>query len=205
MSYTQTLKDTLRAIHTADASAASLLRSAFIDHGSVSDPEKRSHLEFALHTEDEAERIASLLESSGIRVHRTIRRGSHVIYIKDSAVIGDLLFLIGAKRESYSMLDAKILKDYRNFANRVTNFENANIGKISKASAEQIAAIESVMQSGNFGNLPRELQEAATLRLENIGASLAEIGTMCNPPVTKSAVLHRMKRLMLIENRNASK
>ena len=93
-------------------------------------------------------------------------------------------------------METKILKEVRNNANRVTNFEHANLGKISKASAEQIAAINFIIEKGKFDTLPEELKQTANFRLENIEMSISELGEISVPAVSKSGIKHRMHRII---------
>jgi hypothetical protein len=116
--------------------------------------------------------------------------------LKSSEQIEDFLYYIDAPGTSFDLMETKILKDVRNNANRVTNFEHANLGKISNASAEQISAINFIIEKGKFDLLPEELKQTANLRLENIEMSLEEIGEISEPAVSKSGIKHRMQRII---------
>ncbi|MCL2773079.1 MAG: DNA-binding protein WhiA [Oscillospiraceae bacterium] len=174
----------------------SFFRGLFLSSGSISDPKDAYHLEFTIHNINTALDLQSILEEENIFLKYVERRKNHVLYLKSSEQIEDFLYYINAEKISFELMDVKILKDLRNNANRITNFENANLEKMSRASAEQIEAINSLIASGRFDLLPDELKRTAELRLENIEMSLQEIGEACEPAVTKSAIKHRMERIV---------
>ena len=168
----------------------------FLACGSVSNPQGAYHLEFALADETFATKIQAVLQSENMLFKSVKRRKQHVLYLKSSEQIEDFLYYINAEKFSFEMMETKILKSVRNNANRSRNFESANLDKMSRASAEQIAAIEHLQSIGKFDTLPKELKQTAILRLENIEMSLTEIGEASEPVVTKSAITHRMRKIM---------
>jgi len=171
-------------------------RGLFLSSGSISDPKDAYHLEFSLNDEKIAFEIKDLLDRENILLKYVKRRNKHVLYLKASERIEDFLYYINAEKISFDIMETKIFKDFRNNANRVTNFENANLEKISKASAEQIDAIKVIMKKGRLDSLPDELKQTAKLRLKNIELSTQEIGEISNPPVSKSGINHRMRRII---------
>ena len=173
----------------------SFFRGLFLSSGSISDPKDAYHLEFALSDEKTAFAIKALAETENIFLKYVKRRNKHVLYLKSSEQIEDFLYYIDIPKISFDLMETKILKDFRNNANRVTNFENANLEKISNASAEQIEAIKLIIEKGKFDSLPDELKQTADLRLKNIELSLQEIGEISNPQVSKSGIKHRMQRI----------
>jgi len=177
------------------------LRGLFLSCGSISDPQDAYHLEFALSCGDFAERVQTDLKSAGINIKYVKRRSKHVLYIKSSEQIEDFLYYIDAEKFMFELIDAKIIKSVRNDANRSRNFESANLDKMSRASAEQIEAIEELKSGGKFESLPEELKQTAELRLNNIELSLSELGEMSTPMVTKSAILHRMRKIINLAGR----
>jgi len=129
------------------------------------------------------------------------RRYVNVIYIKDSESIEELLTMMGAHISAMEIMNIKIYKDVRNLTNRRNNFENANLSRTVYASFDQVSAIEKLKNDGVFPALPDDLKQVATLRIENPDASLREIGELCEPKMSRSAVNHRLKKLMsLSEN-----
>jgi len=176
----------------------SFFRGLFLSCGSISDPKAAYHLEFAILREDLALEIKNIAYSENILLKYVRRRSKHVLYLKSSEQIEDFLYYIDAPKVSFDLMETKILKDVRNNANRITNFENANIDKISKASAEQIDAINLITAKGKFDALPDELKQTAALRLENIELSIQEIGEISEPAVSKSGIKHRMQRIIAI-------
>ena len=171
-------------------------RGLFLATGNISDPKGAYHLEFAIIDENVAIDIKDLLNSENIFLKYVKRRNKHVLYLKASEQIEDFLYYIHAEKISFDIMETKIFKDFRNNANRVTNFENANLEKISKAAAEQIEAIKLIIKKGKFDLLPEELQQTAKLRLRNIELSTQEIGEISYPAVSKSGITHRMRRII---------
>jgi len=171
-------------------------RGLFLSSGNISDPKDTYHLEFAIFDEDIAHDIKDMANSENILLKYVKRRNKHVLYLKSSEQIEDFLYYINAEKISFDLMETKILKDVRNNANRITNFENANLEKISKASAEQIEAVRLIMKKGGFSSLPDELKQTAKLRLRHIELSLREIGEISHPPVSKSGMKHRMEKII---------
>ena len=176
----------------------SFLRGLFLAGGSISDPADAYHLEFAISDGDLARRIKETAETENIFFKYVRRRNKHVLYLKSSEQIEDFLYYIHAEKISFDLMETKILKEVRNNANRVTNFESANLEKISQASAKQIEAVKLIVKKGGFESMPEELKQTAKLRLRHIELSIREIGEISSPPVSKSGILHRMQKIMNI-------
>jgi len=205
MSYSNKVKELLKTVETREDpddndNNKSFFRKLFISSGSISDPNDAYHLEFAISDENTAREIKDLAHSENIFLKYIKRRSKHVLYLKSSEQIEDFLYYIDAPKISFDLMETKIIKEVRNNANRVTNFDNANLGKISEASARQIAAINFITEKNKFSTLPEELKQTANLRLENIEMSIQEIGEISEPPVTKSGIKHRMQRIIDIAN-----
>jgi len=174
----------------------SFFRGLFLSAGSISDPKDAYHLEIVIADKNLAFEIKDLLDGENIFLKYVKRRNKHVLYLKASEQIEDFLYYIHAEKISFDIMETKIFKDFRNNANRVTNFENANLEKISKASAEQIKAIKLLIKKGGFDLLPDELKQTAKLRLRHIELSTQEIGEISRPPVSKSGIIHRMRKII---------
>ena len=184
------------ADYKCDNCYKAFFRGLFLACGSISDPQDAYHLEFALTDENSAAEIQAALSGANIFLKSVKRRKNHVLYLKSSEQIEDFLYYINAEKFMFDIMETKIIKSVRNDANRSRNFESANLEKMSRASAEQINAIEYLKSSGKFENMPEELKQTAELRLDNIEMSLQEIGEASVPAVTKSAIVHRMKKIM---------
>ena len=171
-------------------------RGAFLAGGSVTDPAKRYHLELATpHLKVSAE-ASVLLREIGFSAKETSRAGNSILYFKQSDTIEDFLTAIGAQVSAMGVMEAKVEKDLRNGVNRRVNCETANLSKAVDASFEQLAAIRRLEEAGVLERLPQKLQETARLRRENPEATLSELAEMPDPPVSKSAINHRMRKLM---------
>ena len=172
------------------------LAGAFISCGSVTEPIKEYHLEFAVPFEELCTDLKKLLERLGIMSKYVERKGLYVLYFKGSEDIEDMLTLMGATKSSIELMNVKILKDVRNKANRIANCDAANIERTLKASEKQIEDIEYIMNTEGFESLTPELRNMAELRLENPDVSLKELGEMLDKPVGRSGANHRLKKLM---------
>ena len=171
-------------------------KGAFLSCGTISDPQKSYHLEFVVPYRTLSFDLLKLLTEAGIKAKHMVRRYVNVIYIKDSESIEELLHIMGASMSAFEIANIKIFKNFRNVSNRRTNFDEANTSRVAAAACEQIYAIRSLRESGAFSLLDPELQQIASLREENPDASLSELGAMLAPPMTRSAVNHRLKKLV---------
>jgi hypothetical protein len=124
------------------------------------------------------------------------RKGSFVVYVKGSERVADLLTFMGAPSAAMQLMQVKMLKEVRNNVNRKTNFETANIDKTATAAAQQVLAIEKLMKSPAYADLPEELKELALLRLRNPDMSLRELGENLSRPLSRSGVDHRLRRIL---------
>ncbi|WP_050354712.1 DNA-binding protein WhiA [Gottschalkia purinilytica] len=173
----------------------SYIRGAFLGGGSISNPEKTYHLEFVTHSQDHSKDLSKLINSFGLNSKIVTRKDNYVVYLKEGEQIVDLLNIIGAYSALLRLEDIRILKEVRNNVNRIVNCETANLAKTINASIRQIENIEYIDTTIGINNLPSNLIDIARLRLEHREASLKELGMMLNPPVGKSGVNHRLRKL----------
>ena len=174
----------------------SFLRGAFMAGGSVTDPEKRYHLELATSHQRVSREVYALLMEQGFFPKDTVRGGNSILYFKQSDYIEDVLTALGAPVCAMQIMEAKVEKDLRNGVNRRVNCETANLGKAVDAAQEQLAAIRRLEADGRYAELPDKLRKTAELRKENPEATLLELAQMQDPPLTKSAINHRMRKIM---------
>ena len=172
------------------------LRGAFLAGGSVTDPEKRYHLELDTGHAQVSREVAALLTEMGFLPHSVRRGGSSVIYFKQSEHIEDLLTTIGAPAAAMDIMTAKVDKEIRNGANRAMNCDMANVNKTIDAALEQKNAIQRLQENGRLERLPEKLRQTALLRLQYPEMSLSQLAEKCDPPVTKSCMNHRMRKLL---------
>lgn len=171
------------------------IRGAFLGGGSVSDPEKGYHLEFITHSEEYGESLKDLINEFGLDSKLIDRKANHIVYIKEGDQIVDLLNIIGAHKALLDFENVRIVKQMRNDVNRLVNCETANLNKTVNAAMRQVQDIELIKSSVGLGALPEGLVQLAELRLEQPEASLKELGEMLDPPVGKSGVNHRFKKI----------
>ena len=179
-----------------DHCRTAFLRGAFLAGGSVTDPEKRYHMELATSHQQASREVSTLLQEMGF-LPRTVQRGADaLLYFKQSEHIEDLLTKIGAPAAAMDIMTAKVDKEIRNGANRAMNCDMANVNKTLDAAQEQVAAIEKLRNAPQWEKLPEKLRQTAALRLTYPELSLTQLAERCDPPVTKSCINHRMRKLM---------
>lgn len=174
------------------------IAGAFLSCGTISSPEKDYHLEFSIPYFNLSKSLQTLLDEIELKPKYVNRNGYNVIYFKGSESIEDCLYLMGASDAMFEMMNIKIVKDFRNKANRQANCETANINRMVNAVAEQIMAIDKIWKLKGREYLPENLQNAAELRYDNPDLSLIELSQLCNPPLSKSGLNHRLKRIVEI-------
>lgn len=171
------------------------LRGAFLAIGSMSDPTKGYHLEFDCTDERKARQLQEAIRSFDIESKIILRKKYHVVYLKEGSGIVDLLNVCEAPVSLMNLENMRILKEMRNSVNRRVNCETANIAKTVTASARQVEDIEFLRIHYGFQNLPEPLRRMAEMRLEYPDAPLKELGERFDPPLGKSGVNHRLRRL----------
>jgi DNA-binding protein WhiA len=182
------------------------LRWAFLSGGSVSDPEKTYHLEINNHKPDYANEIGRVMNTFGLHARLIKRKGNYVIYIKEGEDIVDFLNIIGAHNALLELENVRILKEMRNNVNRIVNCETANLEKTVNASVRQVENIKYIRDNIGFERIPENLREIAEVRLEYSDSNLKELGELLDPPLGKSGVNHRLRKLDIIaENAKESK
>ena len=174
------------------------LRGMFLACGSMSDPGREYHLEFVCSTQQQGAQVLRTLQKENLTGRMVPRRKYFVVYLKEAEEIISLLSLMGAHSALMEMENSRILKDIANDVNRRVNFETSNLMKTATAAEHQAEDIRYIEQHGGFGRLPEGLRAVAELRLSHPDATLKELGELCDPPVGKSGVNHRLRRLSQI-------
>lgn len=177
------------------------LRGAFLSVGSMSDPAKGYHLEFDCTDQRKAEQLQKVMEAFDIESKIISRKKYYVVYLKEGSGIVDLLNVCEAPVSLMNLENLRILKEMRNSVNRRVNCETANIAKTVNAAARQVQDIEFLRVHYGFQKLPDALREMAEIRLENPDAPLKELGEYFNPPIGKSGVNHRLRKLSQLAER----
>ncbi len=177
--------------------AQHFLRGLFIASGSVTDPERQYHLEIKLTNEERLADISDYLSDMFDKrpINITRKSGQGLVY-KNSTLIEDMLTACGANHSLFSLINKKIESELRNNANRATNCETRNIANAVAASEKQIAAIDALDAAGELDKLPAELRETAQLRRLYPDMPLSELGARHAPPISKSGINHRIKKLL---------
>lgn len=174
----------------------SFLRGAFLAGGSVTDPKKGYHLELTTSHQNVSREMLALMREMDFSPKLASRKGNSVIYFKQSEYIEDFLTAIGAPVSAMDVMTAKLEKDLRGSVNRRVNCDAANLDKVVEASQGQLEAIRQLQQTGRLETLPEKLQLTAQLRMDHPEDTLAQLAQLCDPPITKSALNHRLRKLV---------
>lgn len=171
------------------------IRGAFLASGSISNPSKAYHFEIVCRTVPQAMQLRNTINSFNMDAKIVARKKNQVVYVKEGANIVDLLNIMEAHEALMNLENVRIVKEMRNSVNRQVNCETANISKTVNAAVRQIEDIRYIQSKKGLESLPDNLKEIAVLRLEYPDAPLKELGTYLNPPVGKSGVNHRLRRI----------
>ena len=188
--------DHLIAVNTCCKRA--FLRGAFLASGSISDPEKTYHFEIVSLGEYEAQQLQSILVDFEIDAKIILRKKYHVVYVKEASQIVDVLNVMEAHVSLMNLENVRILKDMRNSINRQVNCEAANINKTVQAASKQLEDIIYINDTIGLDKLSEGLEDIAKLRFQYPEASLKELGDMLSPPIGKSGVNHRLRKISVI-------
>lgn len=178
------------------------LRGVFMGAGTMSDPEKGYDLEFVLETATMAADLKKLINSFvDLSCKVTERRGKHVVYMKKADYISDMLAIMGASSQVFSMEETRIKKEMVGSARRMSNCDSANMDRSIEASMKHIEAIKKIQETKGLASLPETLREAAELRLEHPDISIAALGELCDPPMKKAGINKRLMRIQEIASK----
>lgn len=187
-----------RANLDCESCAYAYLRGAFLACGSVTNPQVDYHLEFSVPYYNLCHDLMTLMGELGLLARSVKRKGNYVVYFKESEQIEDCLTMMGAVSASLELMNIKMIKNIRNNVNRAANCEQANIGKTVAAAIPQTEAVRRIESTIGIDALPEDLQELCRLRLENPDYSLRELGECLEPPLSRSGVNHRFRRILEI-------
>jgi len=181
-----------------EGSMEAFVRGAFLAGGSVTDPEKRYHLELATPHQSVSREMVSVLLDMDLSPKETRRSGNALVYFKKADLIADFFTRLGAPVTAMNIMTAKVDKEMRNTITRQINCDSANADKTVAAAQGQLDAIRRIVRSCGLDALPEPLKDAALLRITNPAASLADLALLSSPPVTKSCLSHRLKKIMAL-------
>ena len=179
-----------------DHCRTAFFRGAFLAGGSVTDPLKGYHLELATSHYHVGREVPALLQEAGFSPKTATRKGNYITYFKQSDHIEDFLTAIGAPVAAMQLMMAQMERDLRGSVNRRVNCDAANLDKVVAAAQSQIEAIRRLEERGALAGLPERLRETARLRVDNPELTLSQLAELCDPPVSKSALNHRLRKLM---------
>lgn len=171
------------------------IRGGFLGGGSISNPERSYHIEFVSKDEEFSKDLMEVINTFDLDSKIIKRKDNFVIYLKEADQISDLLNIIGAHQALLEFENIRILKDVRNDTNRLVNCETANLNKVVNASMRQVENILLIDRKIGLKNIPENLRDISEIRLNNRHMSLKEIGELLDPPISKSGVNHRFRKL----------
>lgn len=171
------------------------LRGCYMAVGSMSDPYKSYHLELVCGLQAQAEQLLKILHDFSLDAKMIVRKKYYVVYMKEGENIADFLNITEAHKALMEFENTRIYKGMRNMVNRKVNCEAANITKTVNAATRQVEDIRLIREKMGLEGLPEPLRQMAYVRLENPQASLGELGKLLDPPVGKSGVNHRLRKL----------
>ena len=180
---------------TCEHCVSAFVAAAFLCCGTITNPQREYNLEFLSVRYNLILDFEALLMGHGFAPKHTRRKGSNVLYLKASEQIEDLLTFMGASGAALEIMNLKVFKDFRNKANRINNCDNANIDKTLKAAEKQLSWIHKIQETKGLAFLPDKLREVAVLRLENPEATLQELADMMDPPMKKSGLNNRFRKI----------
>lgn len=187
-----------RALMAGEGCCEAFLKGAFMVCGSITNPEKAYHMEFAPVSEAVADNIMSILRNFKIEVKKTCRKSQYVVYLKESERIVDALTRIGAHRATLEMENIRVQKQVFNLVNRQMNCDANNTKRTVETSLVQLEDIKYIDEQIGLDKLPKSLRDMAIVRRNNPATSLAGLGEMLEPPIGKSGVNNRLRRLTAI-------
>ena len=179
-----------------DHCRSAFLRGAFLAGGSVSDPSKSYHLELCTTHFNVSREFAALLREAGFEPKQTTRKSNYITYFKPSETIADFLTALGAPVSAMELINTKLEKHLRGSVNRRVNCDSANLDKAVDAALEQVDAIQRYARTRGLDSLPDKLRETAELRMAHPELTLSQLSALFQPPITKSALNHRLRKLM---------
>lgn len=187
--------ESLENVTNRNCCKRAFIRGVFLAVGSISDPEKGYHLEFVCEDEEQAHFLRNMIGAFDIETKILERKDHYVVYLKEGSSIVDLLNVMEAHVALMDLENLRILKEMRNTVNRRVNCETANINKTVNAATKQVEDILYIEEHKGLASLPDTLYEMARVRLDNPDATLKELGEMLVPPVGKSGVNHRLRKI----------
>ncbi|MCD7722351.1 MAG: DNA-binding protein WhiA [Clostridiales bacterium] len=193
--------ESLRINHSnfyCESCTGAFMAGAFLASGTVSSPNKDYHLEFTIPYYNLSKSLQTLLAEKELQPKYARRKGYNIIYFKESEAIENCLYIMGAHSAMFDMMNIKIVKDFRNKANRKANCENANINKMVEAAAVQINAVEKIWRIKGRDYLPQNLEKIAELRYENPDLSLGELAELSPDGLSRSGINHRLNKIIEI-------
>ena len=177
------------------------MKGAFLVGGSMVDPKTSYHLELICHHYHLSKELLEYFNQSGFPFKSVVRKTNYVLYLKDSLILERFLYVLGAKKAAFSLVDAKIYKQVQNDNNRINNCAGYNHDKTLDKAIEQLLSIEKIQKYNKFDLLSDDLKEVADLRLQHRMASLSELSSLSDEKYSKASLSRKLAKIVEISNK----
>lgn len=178
-------------------------RGAFLARGSLTEPGRASALEISTPSNEAAVALVGTARRLGVTAKTKEARNAHRVVVRDGEAIGALLTMMGAQATRLTWEEQRMHREVRATANRLANFDDANLQRSVRAAVAAAARVERALALLG-DDVPEHLAEAGRLRVKHRQASLEELGHLTDPPMTKDAVAGRVRRLLSMADRRAA-
>ena len=182
-----------------DCCFKAFLRGAFLSCGSIANPEKDYHIEFNITKSKLCDDLKNVIEETGLKVKKLVRDSGYMLYCKEADGVEDYIGTMGATASFFFVMETRAVKTVKNQINRRTNFEAANLSRTIDAGMNQTELIEKILSKISLDDMTEDLAQLCELRLENPDLTLGTLGGMMTPPLSRSAVSRRFKKLEKIK------
>lgn len=187
-----------RNVIDLECCSSSFLKGLFLASGTVASPEKKSHLEISTTRSILSREIMAMMLDFDLKPKEIVRKNHNVIYFKDSTAVENFLTILGATNSTMKIMEEKVKKELRNQVNRQVNCETANLIKAIDTAITQSKTIKDTIDKHTIDIFPKNLHITISLRIKNPELSLTELGEIHNPPLSKSAINHRIRKILQI-------
>lgn len=192
-----------QVVSAAVCDAEAAWRGAFLVHGSLTEPGRSSSLEITCPAPEAALALVGAARRLEIPAKAREVRGVDRVVIRDGDAIGNLLVRLGAHESKMAWEERRMRREVRATANRLANFDDANLRRSARAAVAASARVQRAMEILGEG-IPDHLREAGELRIRHGQASLEELGSLAAPPMTKDAIAGRIRRLLAMADKRAN-
>lgn len=173
-----------------------MLRGAFLARGSYSNPEKKSRIEILCRTDAFVKPLVLLFHAENIEPSTRVSDTTWAVYFKKIDAISDFLVILGSVKQMMELQNLRAQREVNRMVASTVNLDNWTMKQQADASARRTKQLQALLASEKAGRIPKELLDVARLHIDNPGLSLTELGKLMDPPISKSGMNHRLKKLI---------